>query len=380
MTTPLETEVLHFLSEPEEGGFDALALAIFNYQRRENPIYARYCEFLDTPKQIDSWERIPAVPQGAFKRSALRSFPAHQTKTEFRTSGTTGEGHGTHFLPSTRLYEAAVQRAWDYFCLPRHRLILLMPHPDDAPFSSLSHMGGILAKFDRNRFVIAKNGEFELDRLHHRHLGGIFAFENAAGVDADLAVSVGNAGAIADEAAGDRGSAGFISRRNRGLGGERHQFVAPAVEERPRSDQQCTGRVLREASKGIVDFGFVVGLQDPNRQADRAGRRLDIGLEAHRSRPIGVDEHRDDFRLRDQIAQKPEPLGGQPEKIVTPVALPPGLARLATKPIRTGSSPLRNVIGIVLVAASAGAIDGLLATITDTRRLTRSAASAGSRS
>jgi hypothetical protein len=165
MTTPLETEVLHFLSEPEEGGFDALALAIFNYQRRENPIYARYCEFLDTPKQIDSWERIPAVPQGAFKRSALRSFPAHQTKTEFRTSGTTGEGHGTHFLPSTRLYEAAVQRAWDYFCLPRHRLILLMPHPDDAPFSSLSHMGGILAKFDRNRFVIAKNGEFELDRL-----------------------------------------------------------------------------------------------------------------------------------------------------------------------------------------------------------------------
>jgi hypothetical protein len=51
-----------------------------------------------------------------------------------------------------------------------------------------------------------------------------------------------------------------------------------------------------------------------------------------------------------------------PEKIVTPVALPPGLARLETKPSRTGSSPLRNVIGIVLVAASAGAIDGLLAT------------------
>ena len=172
MTTSLETEVLRFLSEPEEGRFDALALAIFNDQRRENPIYAKYCEFLGTPERIDSWERIPAVPQGAFKRSNLRSFPAHQTKTQFRTSGTTGEGHGTHFLPSTRLYEAAVQRGWDYFCLPRHRLILLMPHPDDAPFSSLSHMGGILANFQHDRFVIANNGDFELDRLRDELMDG----------------------------------------------------------------------------------------------------------------------------------------------------------------------------------------------------------------
>jgi hypothetical protein len=36
-----------------------------------------------------------------------------------------------------------------------------------------------------------------------------------------------------------------------------------------------------------------------------------------------------------------------------PVALPPGRARLATRPSLTGSSPIPNAIGIVVVAALA---------------------------
>ena len=165
MTTSLEAEILRFLDEPAEESFGSLALAIFNYQRRENPVYAKYCEFLGTPEQVDSSEGIPAVPQIAFKRHEFRSFPGPQTKTEFRTSGTTGEGHGKHFFPSLRLYEAAVQRGWDYFSLPRSRMLLLMQNPDDAPFSSLSRMGGILADFQPDRFFITKDGSFELDRL-----------------------------------------------------------------------------------------------------------------------------------------------------------------------------------------------------------------------
>jgi hypothetical protein len=168
MTTPLETEVLRFLFEPAEERFESLALAIFNYQRRENQVYAKYCEFLGTPERIESWKKIPAVPQIAFKRSEIRSFPVEQTTMEFRTSGTTREGHGKHFFPSLRLYETAVPRGWDYFRLPRHRLILLMQHPDDAPFSSLSRMGGILADFQRERFLIARNGDLELDRLREQ--------------------------------------------------------------------------------------------------------------------------------------------------------------------------------------------------------------------
>ena len=69
-----------------------------------------------------------------------------------------------------------------------------------------------------------------------------------------------------------------------------------------------------------------------------------------------------------------------PDQIVTPVTFPPGLLKLATNPSRTGSSPVMNVIGIVLVASLTAATEGLFAKITVTRRLTSSAASAGSRS
>jgi Acyl-protein synthetase, LuxE len=216
----LEAEILRFLTEPAEERFESLALAIFDYQRQENPAYAQYCEFLGTPERIESWERIPAVPQIAFKRSDIRSFPAQQTKIEFRTSGTTGEGHGKHFFHSLQLYEAAVQCGWDYFRLPRHRLILLMQHPNDAPFSSLSYMGGILTNFQRDRFFVAKNGKLELDRMREHLIdreapwmlfGTALAFLNLLEVSPDLHLE-SPPGSILMETGGFKGSGRNIGK------------------------------------------------------------------------------------------------------------------------------------------------------------------------
>src|SRR5262249_50715281 len=63
-----------------------------------------------------------------------------------------------------------------------------------------------------------------------------------------------------------------------------------------------------------------------------------------------------------------------------PVTLPPGRARLATRPRLTGSSAMPNRIGIVVVAALAASAARALpgAAITLTRRRTSSAASSGS--
>lgn len=165
MSNALAAEVLRFMREPEGKNFDELAIAIYQYQRRENTAFAKYCEALGVPHKVDSWKEIPALPQIAFKRAMICSFPPERIRAEFRTSGTTGEGHGKHFFPSLHLYETAVQKGWDYFRLPRRGFALLMQHPDDAPFSSLSHMGGILASFERNRFLIGQIGEIEIDRL-----------------------------------------------------------------------------------------------------------------------------------------------------------------------------------------------------------------------
>src|SRR6516165_9685476 len=67
--------------------------------------------------------------------------------------------------------------------------------------------------------------------------------------------------------------------------------------------------------------------------------------------------------------------------IVTPVRLPPGRAKLATRPRSTGSEPLMNTTGIVGVASFATLAEGIAsAAITSTLRPTRSAANAGSSS
>ena len=69
-------------------------------------------------------------------------------------------------------------------------------------------------------------------------------------------------------------------------------------------------------------------------------------------------------------------------RMVNPVRLPPGRAKLATRPFSTGSVPVSKTIGIVKVAvfaANAGEVPPLVA-ITSTLRPTRSAAKAGSRS
>src|SRR5262249_36975718 len=68
-------------------------------------------------------------------------------------------------------------------------------------------------------------------------------------------------------------------------------------------------------------------------------------------------------------------------KKLTPVMLPPGRLRLLTNPGATGSPPIANTMGIVVVAPFAANAAGvpLIAAITVTFRLTRSAASAGKR-
>ena len=88
-----------------------------------------------------------------------------------------------------------------------------MQHPNDAPFSSLSRMGGMLADFERDRFFITKNGAVELDRLRE-HLadrqgpwtlfGTALAFLNLLEVSPDLHLEL-PAGSVLIETGGFKG-------------------------------------------------------------------------------------------------------------------------------------------------------------------------------
>ena len=152
----LEARLLDLIADPaalaggiseEKFNFNSVALDVHRYQREYNTPYRQFCEFQHTPPpgELTDWRKIPAVPTGAFRHAALRTFPEAETLATFRTSGTTGEGFGSHHFCSLRLYEASILQAWDALGIARLRQVILTQRPADAPHSSLCHMMGVLA-------------------------------------------------------------------------------------------------------------------------------------------------------------------------------------------------------------------------------------------
>lgn len=144
--TQLESRILSLLRQDgiTEAEFNACALEIYRFQREHNSPYHNYCTHLGVPVDLSDWKKIPAVPQSAFKQFPLRTFPENETAATFRTSGTTGEGYGSHHFRSLALYDAAILHGWDFFKLPSLPQVILTPTPANAPHSSLSHMMGVL--------------------------------------------------------------------------------------------------------------------------------------------------------------------------------------------------------------------------------------------
>jgi hypothetical protein len=141
----LEEAVLRFIRSGE-GSFEDLILAAHAMQRASCASYDAYCAAFREPA---SWREIPAIPLDAFRHAAIRSFPASETIRSFRTSGTTGEGHGEHHFRTLELYRSAIFGGWKRAGFPMENLFCLMPSSADAPRSSLSCMAGWLAPSQR---------------------------------------------------------------------------------------------------------------------------------------------------------------------------------------------------------------------------------------
>lgn len=154
----LDARVLAWLREPlpapgasDDARFDRLARELFAFQFAHCAPYRRFCERRgQTPATVAHWHAIPAVPAGAFKELALRSFPVEGELHVFRTSGTATERRGALHLDRLDLYEASLLSSFRQGVLPelasgaRARLRILAPAPAEAPDSSLSHMFGVV--------------------------------------------------------------------------------------------------------------------------------------------------------------------------------------------------------------------------------------------
>lgn len=158
----LEQRAGRFVLEPQSDRLEDILPALHELHDAANEPYRNFCRSLGIGPRVDSWRTIPFVPQAAFKQTDMRSFPAAETVKTFHTSGTTGERFGRHHFRTLRLYELAVREGWRHAGAPEGPFLVLAPHPDEAPHSSLSHMLAALAP--RGAFA-AWGGVFDIDRL-----------------------------------------------------------------------------------------------------------------------------------------------------------------------------------------------------------------------
>ena len=153
-----------------EKDFNQLALELFALQFKHNAAYRKICEARRlTPKVVEHWTQIPAVPTAAFKELDLTCLAPPERTTVFHSSGTTEQKPGRHFhnAESLAVYEASLWSGFqanvamgapnsDSACFPsgivradseigvpsarQFQLISLTPPLPQAPHSSLVHM------------------------------------------------------------------------------------------------------------------------------------------------------------------------------------------------------------------------------------------------
>src|SRR5262249_16623416 len=99
--------------------------------------------------------------------------------------------------------------------------------------------------------------EFDLGQLHHREIGRLCAAEDAADIDAGLAIADGVVGPVAPQAS-RLGIVTCVEYRGDGLGGgERNQLLAPTIEKWTPRDEQRIGALLSDAREGETQLPLI---------------------------------------------------------------------------------------------------------------------------
>lgn len=131
--------------------FDTLALDLAVFQAEFAPGFARLCKARGVDlAALTNASEIPAVPTDAFKLTRVSTFDSAEPQTVFRTSGTTADRRGEHFVHELATYDSAAVafgKRWLARDLEaRCPVLVLSPSPEESPDSSLVHMCELFAR------------------------------------------------------------------------------------------------------------------------------------------------------------------------------------------------------------------------------------------
>ena len=129
------------LAQINENNFDGIALEMFRFQARHNPVYQRYLEYLEFDlKNIQSLAQIPFLPIQFFKSHPIKSSE-WPTQKVYQSSGTTDSVRSFHHLWDEAFYLHHAAISFEHFFGPLRDFHILALLPSyDTGHSSLVAM------------------------------------------------------------------------------------------------------------------------------------------------------------------------------------------------------------------------------------------------
>ena len=128
------------VSDPDK--FNALAMEMFYFQARNNPVYKAFLQHLNVvATDITTIDDIPYLPVGFFKTQQVvsrQSIPA----VTFTSSGTTGSSPSRHVVADLKWYEESFHRGFQrvYGDVGQYCILALLPNYLERKGSSLVYM------------------------------------------------------------------------------------------------------------------------------------------------------------------------------------------------------------------------------------------------
>ena len=159
-----------------EQNFESLALQIFHFQYKGNPVYRSWVDTLGIkPSQVRTISQIPFLPISFFKTHQVFATEFEPVAI-FESSGTTGEQPSRHFIKSMELYKRSFLQAFTQFYGHPHQYAILglLPSYLERKNSSLVVMVDTLIRESRNKysgFYLHNHDELEtilLQCIHQR--------------------------------------------------------------------------------------------------------------------------------------------------------------------------------------------------------------------
>ena len=164
----MQDQWIHKIFSITNQDFGSLALEIFQFQYRHNPVYKAYADLLKiNPAKIASVAEIPFLPIRFFKTHSIKTTE-FEPQQEFESSGTGGTVNSHHFVKDIELYRQSFLRGFELVYGPVNEwcILGLLPSYLERENSSLVFM--VKELMERSRFPTSSFYLYDHDKLYTR--------------------------------------------------------------------------------------------------------------------------------------------------------------------------------------------------------------------